>query len=471
MLINLLNTIGKSSIELFWIPIIIWTVLALIFRIILNFKFNQAFKLQYIGRIILLLTIPLTILFIILNKYILQNISSDGIATNGFMTINLPEVMVLSSATPETIQIGLYTILGIFTFITFSISIIATTRLLISAYQLKKYYKGLSVTPLTEINALNAHTKNLLNSINKTVYVTYSDSTLSPFTFGWKKPICVLPEGAKSYSASKVNMIISHELRHIKNNDYITNIVTLFLTKVFWFHPLIIRLYNEFEDYRELLCDQYVVKDSTLSKKEYASLLFELATDQPVIDNYLMMMATKPSKLKLRIMKLNNTKTNNKYFRMKTTLLILMSVSIIGITACTDINESSADTPPSPPSLNEATPPTPPAPSADSNAEFDDDVFVVVEQMPELKGGLAELVSKIKYPQEAVNEGIEGRVTVQFVVDENGDVINPTIVKGIGGGCDEEALRVVKEAKFTPGVQRGRAVKVKYSLPVVFKLG
>lgn len=76
----------------------------------------------------------------------------------------------------------------------------------------------------------------------------------------------------------------------------------------------------------------------------------------------------------------------------------------------------------------------------------------------------------MKYPQVAIRAGIEGRVTVQFVVDENGNVQNPRVIRGIGGGCDEEALRVVKTAQFSPGMQRGRPVQVQMSLPILFKL-
>ncbi len=98
------------------------------------------------------------------------------------------------------------------------------------------------------------------------------------------------------------------------------------------------------------------------------------------------------------------------------------------------------------------------------------DIFIVVEQRPVLIGGLEEIQKKIAYPEIARKAGVEGRVIIQFVVDENGDIIRPEILKSIGGGCDEEALRVVREAKFTPGKQRGKAVKVRMSLPITFKL-
>ena len=111
--------------------------------------------------------------------------------------------------------------------------------------------------------------------------------------------------------------------------------------------------------------------------------------------------------------------------------------------------------------------PPPPPPKED---EPEDDFFVVVEQMPELRGGLAALQRKVSYPEMARRAGIEGRVTVQFIVNEQGRVENPRVIRGIGGGCDEEALKAVQSARFTPGMQRGRPVRVQYSLPIVFRL-
>ena len=98
------------------------------------------------------------------------------------------------------------------------------------------------------------------------------------------------------------------------------------------------------------------------------------------------------------------------------------------------------------------------------------DFFVVVEEMPELIGGLAQLQQEIRYPEKARQAGIEGRVYVQFIVNEQGDVEDAKVIRGIGGGADEEALRVVRQANFEPGYQRGEPVRVQYSLPIFFQL-
>lgn len=109
-------------------------------------------------------------------------------------------------------------------------------------------------------------------------------------------------------------------------------------------------------------------------------------------------------------------------------------------------------------------PPPPPA------EEPEPEIFVVVEEMPELIGGIEGLQKRVKYPEIAKKAGVEGTVFLQFVVDEGGNVVDPTVVKGIGAGCDEEALKAIRTAKFRPGKQRGKPVKVKFSLPVRFRL-
>lgn len=96
----------------------------------------------------------------------------------------------------------------------------------------------------------------------------------------------------------------------------------------------------------------------------------------------------------------------------------------------------------------------------------------IVEQMPAYDGDMQKyLADNVRYPEQARNAGIEGRVIVEFVIDEEGRVTMAHVARGIGGGCDEEALRVVNAMpKWKPGKQNGRAVKVFFSLAVKFVL-
>lgn len=100
----------------------------------------------------------------------------------------------------------------------------------------------------------------------------------------------------------------------------------------------------------------------------------------------------------------------------------------------------------------------------------EEDLFVIVETPPVLVGGLASLQENITYPAIAKKAGIQGRVFLQFIVEKSGHVSNIVVTRGIGGGCDEEAVRALSEAHFEPGLQRGKRVRVKMSLPVSFRL-
>ena len=111
-----------------------------------------------------------------------------------------------------------------------------------------------------------------------------------------------------------------------------------------------------------------------------------------------------------------------------------------------------------------------PPPPDEGEEEEEQEIFVVVENSPELIGGLAALQGEVKYPEFAKKAGIEGRVFVQFVVDENGNVQNPKVTRGVHKLLNQEAVRAVRKMKFTPGKQRGKPVKVQMSLPVTFRL-
>lgn len=103
------------------------------------------------------------------------------------------------------------------------------------------------------------------------------------------------------------------------------------------------------------------------------------------------------------------------------------------------------------------------------------EVFRYVEEMPQFPGGQDQIPSffaaNIKYPEIARRAGVEGRVFVQFVIGKDGSITQVQVAKGIGAGCDEEAIRVVKMMpKWTPGKQNGRPVLVQVVVPIQFKL-
>lgn len=111
----------------------------------------------------------------------------------------------------------------------------------------------------------------------------------------------------------------------------------------------------------------------------------------------------------------------------------------------------------------------------DVEEEETEEIFVIVEDYPVPIGGMAAFYqyvnNNIKYPMQALTLNIEGRVFVQFVVGKDGSLTDVTVIRGIGGGCDEEAIRVLKGAPgWKPGKQRGKPVRVKMVLPITFKI-
>ena len=113
--------------------------------------------------------------------------------------------------------------------------------------------------------------------------------------------------------------------------------------------------------------------------------------------------------------------------------------------------------------------------SSENGKVFEGEIFKVVEVMPEFPGGagkMMEFIQKnLKYPMTARENDIQGRVFVTFVIEPDGSITNVTVMRGIGGGCDEEAIRIVQSMpNWKPGKQRGVAVRSSFTVPIIFKL-
>ena len=113
--------------------------------------------------------------------------------------------------------------------------------------------------------------------------------------------------------------------------------------------------------------------------------------------------------------------------------------------------------------------------TAEGSVKDNNEIFEIVENMPEFPGGMAELMKflqqNIRYPEQAQKDSIQGRVIVQFVVDKTGKITNPVISRSVSSELDAEAIRVIKAMPlWTPGEQKGEPVNVKFTLPIQFRL-
>jgi len=257
--------------------------------------------------------------------------------------------------------------------------------------------------------------------------------------------------------------IIRHEQAHIEHGDLWRTWLTTAIRDLFAFHPLVHVLHRETALYAEICCDRRVLDSIPGATRSYAQMLLQQSLSPTRLEPALPLIST-PSQLKQRIEAMTKPSTLSLSRMTLAAWVVLITFSVGLLAGCSDMEVG----PTEPDVSEEAYDLVMDLPAAKGISESE--VFSIVEESPILIGGVQELQSRIKYPELARKAGIEGRVFVQFVVDTAGNVVDPQIMRGIGGGADEEALRAVRTMKYVPGIQRGERVNVKVVLPVTFNL-
>jgi TonB family protein len=300
------------------------------------------------------------------------------------------------------------------------------------------------------------------------------DSTCPFSFFRW---IFVNPQ---AQSEEQLQEIMTHERAHVEQWHSLDIVLMELLAIACWPNPFVWLMRREVRLNLEYLADERVVEAGS-ERKAYQYHLLGLAYGKnvaTVCNNFNVL----PLKLRIRMM---NKKRTNSWLRAK--YLLLVPVIGVALVACnldkktaepaTAAEQAQADSAAEKPLMvGVAVDGTPAQDEAQAEGSVvQGDVFDVVEKMPEFPGGQQELMNflmkNIKYPKEATDKGTQGRVVVQFVVNKDGSVVEPTVVKSVSPELDQEALRVVKMMpKWQPGKQNGEVVRVKYTIPVSFRL-
>ena len=259
---------------------------------------------------------------------------------------------------------------------------------------------------------------------------------VSPFSFfRW---IFIYKPGLREDSQQE---ILTHEQTHVEQGHSYDVIISELANIICWFNPFMWLLKSEIRLNLEYLADKKVADNLQQDTKVYQYHLLGLASQKNktgLYNNF------NVSHLKRRITMMNKKRTSMaghlKYALLAPLAFALLLVSNISCTS----NEK-------------------------------EEALQVCEQMPEFPGGMGEcmkfLSKNIKYPVEAMENNVQGRVIIQFVVKKDGSISNPTVARSVDPLLDEEALRVVNAMpKWKPGMHEGKAVNVKYTLPVMFKL-
>lgn len=310
----------------------------------------------------------------------------------------------------------------------------------------------------------------------------------SPFSFfGW---IFVCPE---ALSSDQLHEVLVHEQTHARQCHSLDVLLSELFCVFNWFNPFCYLLKREIRLNLEYLADEAVLDEGN-ARKSYQYHLLGLAyhpAKRDLTNNFNVL----PLKNRIKMMNKRRTKEMGK---VKYLFFVPLAAGLLAVSNIEMIARSiNADVPaigqlPGQPgalvsheSLAKETTPAAPleiktdemaVPATDAVTQTEQDgkkVYNVVEEMPEFPGGSSKMMeylsSNLKYPKECQEKGIEGRVIVQFVVQKDGSISDVRVVRSIDPMLDAEAVRVISGMpKWTPGKMKGKAVNVKYNIPVSF---
>lgn len=282
-----------------------------------------------------------------------------------------------------------------------------------------------------------------------------------PFSFfGW---IFMNPAAVKE---DEISEILTHEMAHVKQHHSVDVLLAEMVSICCWMNPFAWLLKREVRLNLEFLADRKVM-EAGFATKSYQYHLLGLAYNH----KYGLSNNFNFSHLKQRIIMMNKKKSNATV-HIKYALFVLPAFALLvaGNISCSQDASQTEDA-----KEEVVAPVSPEAKEAPADSTAKEEVFMVAEQMPEFPGGMKELLKflqdNLKYPENAMKNNVQGRVIVQFVVEKDGTLTEFKVARSVDPDLDAEALRVLQTMpKWKPGMQRGKIVRVKFTVPVSFKL-
>ena len=282
-----------------------------------------------------------------------------------------------------------------------------------------------------------------------------------PFSFfGW---IFLNPATVKK---DELDEILTHEVAHVKQRHSVDVLLAEMVSICCWINPFAWLLKREVRLNLEFLADRKVM-EAGFATKSYQYHLLGLAYNH----KYGLSNNFNFSHLKQRIIMMNKKKSNAAG-HIKYALFVLPAFALLvaGNISCSQDASQTEDA-----KEEVVAPVSPEAKEAPADSTAKEEVFMVAEQMPEYPGGMKEMLKflqeNVKYPENAMKNNVQGRVIVQFVVEKDGTPTEFKVLRSVDPDLDAEALRVMKAMpKWKPGMQKGQVVRVKFTVPVSFKL-
>ena len=302
------------------------------------------------------------------------------------------------------------------------------------------------------------------------IHLILTDQPVVPFS--WMRTIVI---SRKDFEESGIE-IMTHEMAHIKARHSIDLLISEICILFHWFNPSVWLLRQELQNIHEYEADESVLNQG-VDAKRYQLLLIKKAVGAQRFTS--MANSFNHSSLKKRITMMLKEKSNP-WARVKYLYVLPLAALAVSAFARPEVSAvadelSSAKVNDLVASMKTNQPETASVAVKDTLTP-DEPVFEVVEQMPEFPNGgvtgLTEYIKKnLRYPEEAKKAGTQGRVVVQFLINKNGAISDVSVLRSVDRLLDAEAVRLVRSMpKWKPGMQKGKAVTVKYTLPVPFRL-
>lgn len=377
----------------------------------------------YLFAIIASLTLPLIADLIPLSH---SRIAEADIPT---FTITMSEEVVVTTREPHPID-WLY-----LTRLVWVAGVLLTlARTLVGDYKLRKIRKASNMVKLSD-----------------RTYLYLTPNEIAPFTYNQS---IYIPQSMRDTEI--FDSVLLHELEHMKQRHYIDIKLGFVLQLAQWWNPFAWSMLSHQRKTLEYLADQGVLRQGK-DKKTYQYHLLECTVGRTVT---LPSLSFSMQNLKQRIFMMNSKSKSGKSLAVIYALaaipvvaLLLLGTQIITIKSAT---------------ASETTETTPP-PSTD------EEVFEYTDNMPAFPGGMNEMMKwlsdNVVYPKEAVDKNIQGRVMIRFIVEKNGSISSTKVVHSVNELLDAEALRVVNAMpKWEPGTKNNKAVRVRFTLPIQFRL-
>lgn len=282
-----------------------------------------------------------------------------------------------------------------------------------------------------------------------------------PFSFfGW---IFMNPAAVKE---DEISEILTHEMAHVKQHHSVDVLLAEMVSICCWMNPFAWLLKREVRLNLEFLADRKVM-EAGFATKSYQYHLLGLAYNH----KYGLSNNFNFSHLKQRIIMMNKKKSNGAgHIKYALFTLPAFALLVAGNISCSQDASKKEDA-----KEEVVAPVSPEVKEAPAEKAAEEEIFMVVEQMPEFPGGMKEMLKflqeNVKYPENAMKNNVQGRVIVQFVIEKDGTPTEFKVLRSVDPDLDAEALRVMKAMpKWKPGMQKGQVVRVKFTVPVSFKL-